>query len=342
MTAISKPRLGIAIAIPLFIFIACAIIASTTIFREHTQQLSLAILADLLLAAPIAYYLVIRKTGVSKFTVLRVFMAGVVIAGVLLSKSNSQVLGAIKVWVSPLVEFSLIGFIVWKFYTANQQLKRSNGQTTDFLIHCRAMLTKVLGSEKIANVFASEISVFYYLFSRRDKGIDYQQKFTGYKNNGIILTLSTFLGLFVIETIGMHFIIFLWSKTAAWILTSLSFYTCLQLFAHIKALKARCTMITSTHLLLRNGLMGGDAVVTLQNISKIALTSEFGREEAVHIAFIKGLENYNIAIYLNAPVVVIKAFGVKKIAKVLLISVDFPKAFMEAVQMAKEKEIVEN
>jgi hypothetical protein len=334
MTAISKPRLGIAIALPLFIFIASAVIASTTKFREHTQQLTLALLADLLLTAPIAYYLVIRKTSVSKLTVLRVFMAGVVLAGVLLSKSNSHVLAIIKTWVSPLVEFSLIGFVVWKFYTANQQLKGSNGQTTDFLIHCRAMLTKVLGSEKIANVFASEISVFYYMFCSRDKKIDYKQKFTGYKNNGIILTLSTFLSLFVIETIGMHFILFLWSKTAAWILTSLSFYTCLQLFAHIKALKARCTMITSTHLLLRNGLMGGDAVVNLQNISKIALTSKFCGEDAVHIAFIKGLENYNIAIYLNAPAVVIKAFGIKKKANVLLVNIDQPKAFMEAVQNA--------
>src|SRR4051812_46032313 len=127
MTAISKPGLGIAIALPLFIFIACAIIASTTIFREHTQQLTLAILADLLLTASIACYLVIRKTGISKLTVLRVFMAGVVLAGVLLSKSNSHVLAITKTWVSPLVEFSLTGFVVWKFYTANQRLKGGNG-----------------------------------------------------------------------------------------------------------------------------------------------------------------------------------------------------------------------
>src|SRR3954470_12070789 len=180
MTATSKQRLGIAIVLPLLVFIASTIIATTSLFREHAQQLSLAILADLLLTAPIVYYLVIRKTGISKLTVLRVFLAGVVLAGILLSKSNSQVLAFIKTWVSPIVEFGLISFIVWKFYTANQQLKESNGQVADFLFHCRAILTAVFGSERIAHVFASEISVFYYLFSKNDKGIDYKHKFTCY------------------------------------------------------------------------------------------------------------------------------------------------------------------
>src|SRR4051812_3073695 len=100
MTAISKQRLGIAIALPIFVFITSTIIATTTLFREHAQQFSLAIIADLLLTAPIAYYLVIRNTGVSKLTVLRVFMAGVVLAGILLSKINSQVLSFIKTCIS--------------------------------------------------------------------------------------------------------------------------------------------------------------------------------------------------------------------------------------------------
>lgn len=333
MTAVNKPGLFKLIGIPAVVFIACTCITFSSKFKEHPDQLSLAVIADLMLTAPLAYFIFIRKTAVPKISVLRVFMAGIVLAGILLSKNDSRVLSILKTWVSPLVEFTLIGFIVWKFYKANQHVKTANGEETDFLTHCRAILTSVSGNEKMAHVFASEIAVFYYVFRKKDSAIDYTSRFTCYKENGIILVLSTFLCLFLIETAGMHFLFLLWSKTAAWILTTLSFYTCLQLFAHIKALKARSIIINNNHVLLRNGLMGGDAFVSLGNIEKVEMTNKLPAGEAViKLALIKGLENHNLAIHLIHPVVVLKAFGIKKTARVLLIGIDKPKAFMEALE----------
>jgi hypothetical protein len=104
----------------------------------------------------------------------------------------------------------------------------------------------------------AEIAVFHYAFcSRTSENKNDETAFTVYKENGIILLLATFLCLFTIETIGMHFIFMMWSRNAAWVLTGLSFYTCLQLFEHIRALKARPVRIVGGKLLLRNGLMGG-------------------------------------------------------------------------------------
>jgi hypothetical protein len=340
MTAIKKISFYKFAGVPVLIFVACGCITFTTKFKEHPDQFSLLLLADLLITAPLAYYLVIRKKAISKVTVLRVFMAGIFLAGILLSNQNIPALAVIKTWGTPIVELTLIGFVVWKFYKANQRIKALNLPPSDFLTHCRAMLASVVGSEKAANILASEIAVFYYVFSRKDKAIDNTLQFTCYKENGVILVLSTFLFLFMIETAGMHFIFALWSKTAAWILTSLSFYTCLQLFAHIRALRARPIVINDHDLLLRNGLMGGDVSVSISNIEKAELTTTAPTEEAfVNLALLKSFEKPNIALYFNQPVTVVKAFGIRKTAKVVLISIDQPKAFMQALEKARANNV---
>lgn len=340
MTFTTKPGLTRAVILPSVIFCACIFISVFNGFTHINAKLSMAILGDLLLTAPLAYYLAIRKTTVSKITVLRVFIGGVLLSGVLVSKNDSALVTIIKTWISPIVEIALIGLIVSKFYSANKSLKKSNGEKTDFLVHCRAILTSAFGSKKVANVLASEAAVFYYAFSKKDPSIDDRSRFTCYKDNGSVLILSTFLVLFIIEAIGMHFLFVLWNRTIAWVIMAGSCYTCLQLLAHIKALKARPVIIRHDHLLLRGGLMGGDALVLLDDIEKTEMTNKIpAGHDVVKIALIKGLENHNIAIYLASPAVVTKAFGIKKTAKVILANIDNPKAFIGALESKKNMPI---
>lgn len=266
-------------------------------------------------------------------TVLRVGMIGIIIASALLTGTNTSALPFIKHWVSPIIELTFIGFVAWKFYTANRSVKKNNAIPADFLSHCRAVLTSVTGAERIANIFAAEIAVFYYLLKGKDKQADNINIFSSYKKSGAVLVLSTFLCLFLVETAAMHFVFLLWGKTIAWILTGLSIYTCLQLLAHIRALRARSTVIGDKCLYLRNGILGGDAFIELSNIrSVIATNKPTGDAGAVKLALIKGMENHSIAIYLHRPVTIVKAFGIKKIATVIECSVDEPGMFVERLK----------
>ncbi|MFT3909052.1 MAG: hypothetical protein QM737_06460 [Ferruginibacter sp.] len=323
MATISGSRLKLAIGIPALIFLACTIISFSSKFKEQPDKFSLAILIDLLITAPLAYYLLIRGTAVSKMTVLRIFMAGILVAGLLLRKNDSQVLSFIKLWISPAVEISLVSFIIWKFYTAKKSVRINDGLSFDFLVHCRAVLRSVFGNEKAANIMAAEIAVFYYAFCKKEKDIPGTMRFTSYKENGIILIMGTFLCLFIIETIGMHFVFQLWSNTAAWILTVLSFYTCVQLFSHIRALKLRAILLSGNELFIRNGLLGGDTTIAIDNIERIIKTNKaVEASRVVKIGLFNVLEKNNVAIYLKEPVTVIKAFGMKKDAKIVVMSVD--------------------
>jgi hypothetical protein len=335
-TAITnKPNWKLAIGLPLFVFTACFIITVSSPFKSNPALLSNAVVLDLLITAPLLYFFVIRKTTVSKLTVVRVFIAGLLIAGLILNTHSNTLLYCIKTWVSPVVEAAVIFTIGRKFYLANKRAKQAGKSNIDFLTHCRMVMYQVTGNEKAGNILSSEIAVLYYAFlGRKDRNIDYKSKFTGYKENGILLVLATFLSLFLIETIGGHFLLSLWNPTAAWILTGLSFYTCIQLYAHIKAVKARPVIINADSVEIHNGL-AGDALIAFDNIEKIELTNKLPIDrDAVKIALIKGLENHNCVIYLKQPIQVTKIFGIKKWTGTVLFFVDRPKDFIRSLHAA--------
>ena len=318
MAILNKQRLILAIGAPAFIFAACTIITYSNVFKKHSNEISIGILLDLLLVAPLVYYFIIRKSTISKQTVSRVFMSGLLVATKILSKNDTTVLEFIKTWVAPLAEITVISFIVWKFYKAKQLSKHTQQVTPDFLMHCRTIL-------------ASEVSVFYYLFGKKAKIIDYKTHFTSYKENGILAVLYTLLFVFLVEAVVMHFAFGLWSETVAWVLSGLSIYSCLQLWAHIRATTSRPIVITDNDLILRNGILGGDTIIALNNIDRIESNTKEITEPFISMAFIKGFENHNTVIYLKQQVIVTKAFGIKKTANVILANIDEAKKFIDAI-----------
>jgi hypothetical protein len=332
MATLSKQHLTLALGIPSFIFTACGLITLSAVFKKHPNLLYIGLLADMLLIAPLAYYLVIRKTTVSKLTVLRVFTLGLFMATVLLGSTKTPLLVFIKTWIAPVIELAVIGWMVWKFKRAYQLSKTTQQTAPDFLMHCRALLQAVFSNETIGNVVASEISVFYYLFTKAQKTTDNSNYFTSHKSNNILLLLYTFLFMFLVEASVTHLLFQLWNTTAAWVLTGLSVYSCLQLLAHIRAIKARPTIVTHTEIILRNGLLGGDAIIPIHTIEHMEFSSkEITDSNTISIALIKSLENHNVVIYLKESIIVTKAFGIKKPAKVILVNIDDANRFIEAV-----------
>jgi hypothetical protein len=330
-----KANWKLALGLPTLVLVACFLISRSAIFVPGQNILSSAILADILITAPLLYFLAIRKTNVSRWTVARVFILCLLAAGIILNKADNGLLHFIKAWISPLIEFSLIVFISRKFYLANLHAKSAGINNIDFLTHCRCIIKEVTGNEKAGNILSSEIAVFYYaLGGRKYRNIDRLQTFSNYRENGIILVLGTFLCLFMIETIGVHFLISLWKPVVAWVFTTLSLYTCLQLFAHIRATSSRPTRIGASALELYNGL-AADATIEFDNIEEIVLTKKKpDGGEQVQLALLNGLEPHNVVIRLKKTIVVTKIFGIQKKADVILFHIDRPKEFVKLLNGA--------
>jgi hypothetical protein len=334
VSSINKPRWLIALGIPSLIFLCCFIITFTSKFKSHSDIFSNAILIDILVVAPLIYFLAIRKSAISKWTVLRVFVLGLVVAGLILNAQSNTFLHLLETWVYPLMEGALIIFIVRKFYIANQKAKEANIAAPDFLTHCRAVMSEVLGNQKLGNIISSEIAVMYYAFSiGKNKKLDNVNRFTSYKENGIAIVLWVILFIFLIETSGVHFLVRIWNHTFAWVLTGLSLYTCIQLFGHIRAIKARPININNDSLEIHNGL-AGDAIIQFDNIEKFELSKKIpeGRK-AIKIALLRNFENHNVVIYLKAPIRVTKIFGIQKNSDTILFYVDRSSDFEKALTL---------
>ncbi|MHA4806553.1 hypothetical protein ACX0G9_00530 [Flavitalea flava] len=373
MTTTKQPNWILAIGMPFLVFVICAFLSFSAVFQSNPSLFSTAITLDLTLTAPLIYFLFIRNTTVSKMTVARAFMIGALLAGWLLYHKSHPLLDLTKKWISPVIEFTVLSFIAYRFYGANQTLKKNRKveikqdthclqhglnrpvEKIDFLVHCRAILQTVIGNEKITNIISSEIAVLYYsLIGIKDTTIDNKTAFSSYKKNGVTLLLSVFISLFLIETTGTHFLFAIWNQTIAWIFTGLSLYTCLQLFGHIRAIKARPTRLTNKGLEIRNGL-AGDAILDFADVERIEMYTKpitekskiisdehkFSEDEQgvyfVKMALIKNLEPHNILIWLKRPVSVTRLFGIRKTTGIILCFVDQPREFLEAVKERMER-----
>ena len=330
----NKPNWTIAIGIPILIFFSSFLITLTTKFKTNEVLLSNAILIDILIISPFIYFIAIRKSSISKLTVTRVFIIGLLVAGFILNTHSNAVLHAIKIWITPIIEGIVIYFIGRKFYVINKNAKEENADKSDFLMHCRSIMSEVTGNEKFGNIVSSEIAVLYYAFlGRKDKTIDNKIKFTSYKENGVAIVLWVFLSMFLLETIGMHFLLSMWNTTVAWVLTGLGLYTCIQLFAHIKAVKARPIIINSNALEIHNGL-AGDAYIEFDNIEKFEYSTKIPQDRnGIKISLLKAMEEHNVVVYLKKPIEVTKVFGIKKTTDTVLFYVDNSKDFSNALTL---------
>jgi hypothetical protein len=349
----------------MLVMTACTLLVFSPIFTLKADQLSMAVTLDLTITAPLLYFLVIRRTQVSKMTVIRVFVVGLALAGLLLYNKPHFVLSLLKTWAAPLAEGALLFLIAKRFYRAGRVAKKlGKEERQDVLSRCRVLLTEVTGNEKAGGILASEMAVLYYAFVPRKKakaraGCGFNEPspaatFTSYKTNGILLVLGVFFFCFLVETVGLHFLLALWNKKLAWILTTLGAYTALQLYAHMRAVRARPIRIGEESLQLRNGLVA-DAAVLFGNIDSIefdrqrmgsgrgegqaaarpagkAVQSSLPAARVVKLALIKGLENHNILLRLKQPILVHRPFGIRQEADTLLFFVDRPEEFLAAVR----------
>jgi hypothetical protein len=324
-------RKQLALASAALVFLACWGITHTAMYQTRPERFTVPLLCDLMITAPLVYWLIGRNQKMSAYAMVRIALLGLLMATLLLSGRDRTMVLQWRRWLAPLAEIAVIGYIIWRFVTAGRKDHAEGKQRRDFIFTARQVLTEFTGHPRAANILASEVAVFYYAFApRKATAADRINTFSNYQKSGIILVLYAFLGIFLVETIGMHFLVSIWSRIAAWAITALSMYSCLQLIGHIRALSARPIRLEENVLLIRHGLMGGDAVIPYDMIISAALTSRtIPKEDHLKIALVKGMEKHTIEIRTTIPVCVIRAFGIQKNADRLLLCIDEPEIFLE-------------
>ncbi|WP_072032152.1 CPBP family intramembrane glutamic endopeptidase [Crocinitomix catalasitica] len=300
------------------------------------DTLNLAITADLLFVVPLIYFLLIRKSKIPNTTVIPVMLVGLILGSYFLEKESQTYLDLFKNWALPVIEFSILTFVIIKVRKALKTYKKLKSVTPDFYDTLKSVCSEIL-PKKLVLPFVTEVAVFYYGFINWKKRVINSNEFTYHKESSTPALLGGFIMVIGIETIALHFLLAKWSLIFAWILTVLSLYTAIQVLGFAKALSKRPISIESNKLFLRYGIMN-ETTIDLKDIDDIEVSSkdiELNKETR-KLSFLGALESHNVIIRLKYENTLIGLYGLKKRFITLLLHVDSKADFVNSVKAAIE------
>ena len=308
-----------------------ALLARTMSYGSGHEALALGITFDLLFSVPLVYYLLIIDTNIPKTTVIPFLILGVVIGTFVLPVEHQHYLNLAKHWVLPVVELSVLGYVLYHVRETVLSFKKRKEREPDFFTALKDTCYRILPKRVVMPV-VTEIAVFYYGFVCWKKREVRENEFTYHQQSGTIALLLVLLLLVVAETFVFHLLLSLWSNTAAWILTGLSVYSGVQLFGFLRSLSKRPHSIEGNQLKLRYGILS-EAFIDLANIQNIELSSSETKtdEETRKLTPLGPLESHNVVIRLKEKSILHGLYGTKKPFRTLLLFVDEPERFKKAV-----------
>ena len=318
--------------LPILIVLSLVALVNLPWYQTMPPTLSYAITLDLVLTTPFLYFLIIRKRAIPKITVASVFVVCLVIAHYIIPPAHQTFLNQLKFWLVPIIELGVLSYVVLSARNTIRQFKVEKKGTPDFYtalcMACKAALPK-----KIAMVFAMEVAVVYYaLFAWATPPTPKANEFTSYKKNGIISVVYALIMIVLAETFAVHMLVAKWSELVAWILTWLSLYTCMQLFALVRSLPKRLTYIdeAAQKIHLRSGFFN-ETVIDISAIEEIKLTARALPEDGsvVKLSALGDFGSHNIILYLNQETILQRVYGIQKPFKALAIYIDEKDVFVE-------------
>jgi len=312
----------IAFGIPVLIIGLIILITKISIFQKNPDYLAIGITFDLLFTVPFIYFLLIRKSDIPKTTVVPFLILGVIIGSIVLPSENQQYLNLFKVWMLPIIELSVLLYVIYNLRKGIKSYKQKKEHSFDFFTTLKNTCYKILPKNVVIPV-VTEIAVFYYGFIYWKKRELKENEYSYHKDSGTITLLIAIICIVAIETVVLHTLITKWSNLAAWILTFLSIYSGIQLFGFLKSMFKRPILIENNKLFLRHGIMT-ESTIDIKNIACIEISSKDIElnNETLKLSFLGELESHNIIIHLKKEYELIGLYGVKRKYKKLALYVD--------------------
>lgn len=326
----------LAIGVTTFLFGMLILLLSSPNFIK-LEGIPFAVTIDLLLVVPLVYFLLIRKTTIPKTTVVPVMILGLVIGSLFMPAEKQTYLSYFKTWILPLVELSVVSFVIFKVRSSIKKFKSLKIDSPDFFTTLKQTCYEIL-PKKLVLPFATEIAVFYYGFVNWKTRKPLENEFTNHKNSTAI---SVFVGLLLaisVETFAFHALLNRWSSLAAWIFTCASIYTAIQIFGFVRSLSKRPISITKNGLMLKYGIMN-EVKIPFSDIDKVELGSQQLEKKNLEISLsiLGELEAHNVVVSLKNENELTGLYGLKKKFIKIGFHIDEPKVFIEQMDSKLEE-----
>ncbi|QBA63971.1 hypothetical protein [Muriicola soli] len=323
--------------IPLFIIGIMVFITKSNLFSTNPGLLFIGVTFDLLFTVPLVYFLLIRKTNIPKTTVVPFFILGIIICSLILPAENQYYLNLFKTWVLPIVELSILCFVIFNIRKAIKRYQLHKTESIDFFTTLKTTCYEILPKAVVIPV-VTEIAVFFYGFVHWKKRKLKDNEFSYHKESGTVTLLIAIIFIVAIETITFHILLAKWNTTVAWILTFLSIYSGVQIFGFVKSMFKRPISIENNKLFVRYGIMN-ETTIDLSSIDSIEISSKDIElnTETRKLSFLGELEPHNVVIRLKEKNTLIGLFGIKRKYKNLALHVDDKTEFKNRINKALQQ-----
>lgn len=316
-------------AVPASVLAAAASIAAFVLPSRpagaDTGIVAAAVTLDLTVVVPaLVFALFVRSRRAPWLVLVPTFVVGYAIAFATVPREHHGLLDAMRLLAIP-AELTLVLYLAWVARKAFVEASRGEG---DFATRFRSAARRVLGSRVPADILTTEVAILYHAFRGRSRAIP--GAFTIHRATGYGAVLVAIGMALVAETIGLHFLVATWSRTAAWILTGLSVYAGIWLLGDFRAIVSRPILVGPSRLALRIGLRWEAEIPldALDRVEAIGSAEKTARKDVLNAAL---LGEPNLRFLLREPVHVAGMYGLRRAVREIRLRVDEPERLLAAI-----------
>ena len=294
----------------------------------HVQIAATALALDLTLSVPaLVFVLLVRAKRAPWIAIILTFIVGYALAMATIPERHHAVLNAMRFLLVP-AELVLVSYLV---VVTRRAFRSASGREGDFATRFRLAARRVLGSRIPADILTTEISILYYALRWRRQSGALPASFTVHREVGYLAVVVGLLFVLVVEVIALQALVATWGAAATWILRGLSLYAIVWLAGDYRALGARPTRVTSTHLLLRVGVRW-EAELPLDHVIEVDRLRGNDEKPGRDTLVVALLGQPNMRLTLKEPAVVTGAYGMRRSPREIWMRVDQAEAFIRALR----------
>ncbi len=327
--ASSKYRVIVFFLVVLELYVAgvLAVLLVSPGYRDVVASFALPF--DLMVFIPaLFYFCIVRKYQLSPLYILPVIWLGDAVV-MLVAQPQDLTAVAVLTAVTVVVEALIAIREVPRFAKLFLAAKKRSSDPANWAFPTFFELTR---NRRAAKLVSLEFTTFYYaFFSWRAKPVIPKgaTPFTYYKESSYLAVMAVMLGVMVVELVGMHVLISLWSPEIALVVTIISVYFAFWLLGQMRATVLRPILVDADTLNLNSGMFFS-ARIPLDAVESIGTADPgLSKKETVNLGMMGAP---NCWIVFRKPVETESFTGGKRMTKAVGLTIDQVGAFRRCVQ----------
>jgi hypothetical protein len=245
---------------------AVYVVAAIAVRHFANQPLvAFAALMDIVVSAPLLAFLLLVRRGMAAWSLPLLLAATGLSAGLILIPDASLGPFAVyrhDIWVG--LRWLLLGILGARTILAVDSLRHPEDGPQPL-----TALRVLTGSDLLGRFLLQEARVQSLGLGGWFRKVETRgQVFTQHRTSGLTALLITFGIMLMVETVGLHLVLSLWTPLAAWTATISSLYALVWLAAVYQSVRLRPTVLNGRALTIGAGLRG-EVTIDLRQIDKV-------------------------------------------------------------------------